>query len=167
VGEGFSMGAQSEGSANSAARSMAQFARFGKDHRTTVGLVSVALVSVAGMSAFAMSSTPTPKDGRSIQVEAAGQQASIQDNNRQETQLDKAANNEPSKSSNSNKSETTVTVNGQAVPVPTNGTYDKTTTDADGTTRVQVTSDTMSEQGSTSSSVELHIQSESRTTSED
>jgi len=71
----------------------------------------------------------------------------------------------------SNSSQTNVTVNGQSIQVPENGTYSKTTDDNNGHTEVRVESSHSSSStggsASNNSTVQLNVHSESHSTSGD
>lgn len=67
-----------------------------------------------------------------------------------------SANSASGSASNTSSVHTNITVNGQAIPVPANGTLQQTITNDNGSTRVEVSTQNSSENGSTYSSVQTN-----------
>jgi hypothetical protein len=148
---------------------------FALGHRNVLAVVTVSAITAAviipyiaqaGIGNFANVVTGQPV---SQDLQPAKDVSEV---NQQEQKTEQPASQQtPGNTSNTNNSTTNVTVNGQQVPVPENGTYSKTTEDGNSRTEIKVeskrssTSDDSS--SSNSSSVHLNVHSESSSSSSD
>ena len=154
VGEGYEMYSDNspskptEGSSESVASSKPIYNRpveaALKNHRKMAAIVTLSVLATAIVIPYSVrasinTSSEANSKNSNLNVHATSESKSMvqpQDST-QHIQQPKAA---PSGDTNSNASKTTVTVNGQTIEVPANGIYDKTTTDGNGQTQVQVNS---------------------------
>jgi hypothetical protein len=136
-------------------------------HRKIAAAVTISVIATAAIVPFAtQASDQDGAQGRTQDSQSAGNADKMPD-------LDATDKSDAGKktggSQSTNSHSTDVTVNGQSIDVPENGTYDKTIEDGDSRTDVHVdSSQSSSTDGSSShssSSVKLNVSSESRSSS--
>jgi hypothetical protein len=153
---------------------------FAHQHRMAVTVATISIVSIAAIAPVIVQAARKGEPA-STQPAASTQQgpknaAEMQNNSSQNESHKTTVKVDNSTSSNSdnpntNQSNTNVTVNGQSVEVPANGSYHKTIEDNNGRTEIHVDSkhsssgDNNGQSSSNNSSVNLNVQSESHSES--
>jgi len=145
-----------------------------KRFRVMLGAVIVTTIAAAGIVGV-HESRELPNSQPAAATSSGQQGATKSDSPNQTTTneepMSNAKNPQSSRGSASNTSNTSVTVNGQSVDVPANGSYNKQTTTPEGTTHVQVdsthTSTSSGSNANNSSNVRININSESSSSGSD
>jgi hypothetical protein len=137
-----------------------------RGHRSALPIIGLLIVSIAVIAPYVATSSVNKahnsEAGQPTAQSSSSSEPTPTTNQQQEGTMQRTSGDA------SNKSQTTVTVNGKAIEVPANGSYSKTTDDSSGHTEINVeSSNSGNDSSSSNSSLQVNVHSESSSSTSD